>query len=85
MCYMPGISETQPHKKTIPYEVPCIPEEVVGADIFSIKNYTLLCIVDYYSRFPVIKKADSLTADDLVKAAMIVFIELDFQRNSLQM
>ena len=64
------------HCKTachIPYEVPCKPWEVVGADIFSIKDYTLLCIEDYYSKFPNIRKADSLAANDLVKTAKIVF------------
>ena len=39
--------QSQAHKKTIPYDIPCKPWEVVGADIFSINNNTLLCIVDY--------------------------------------
>ena len=30
---------------------------LVCADIFSIDNTTLLSIVDYYSKFPVMKKA----------------------------
>ena len=64
---------TQPLEKTIQYKVPCKLWKVVGADIFSIKNKTLLCIVDYYSKFPLVRKAGSLTADDLVKAAKIVF------------
>ena len=36
--------QTQPHEKTVPYEVPCKPWEKVGADINSIKSYMLLCM-----------------------------------------
>ena len=39
-----------------------------SADISSIGNNTLLCIVDYYSKFPIMK-ADGLSTDDLIRAA----------------
>ena len=39
-----------------PYEVPSKPWEVVGAAIFIINNENLLCTVDYYSKFLVIKR-----------------------------
>ena len=58
--------QTQPHEKLIPHEILCKPWEMVGADIFSINNHVVLCIVDYYSKFPIVKKADGLTADDLI-------------------
>ena len=48
---------------------------VVGTNILFVKNKALLCIVDYYSKSPVVKETNSLAADDLVKAAMIVFTE----------
>ena len=35
----------------------------------------LLCIVDYYSKIPVVKKADGLSAANLNRAAKIVFTE----------
>ena len=41
--------QTQPHGKIMPYDMSHKPWEVVGADIFIIKNNTLLGIVDYYS------------------------------------
>ena len=47
--------QTQPHKEIIPYEVPCKPWEVVGAGIFFVKYYTVLCIVHYYSRIPAVQ------------------------------
>ena len=48
--------KTQPQEKTTSYEVLAKPWEVVGADIFMIKNEIMLCIVDYYSKFLVVKK-----------------------------
>ena len=51
------------------------PWEVVGADIFTVKNITLLYIIDYYSKFPVIKKTDSLLAANLFRVVKIVFAE----------
>ena len=57
--------------KTIPFEVLCQLWDVVGAYICSINNNMLLCIVNDYSKFPIMKKADSLSTDDLIRAAKI--------------
>ena len=57
VCYMPGKSaETWPQEKTILYEVPCKLWKVVGANIYFVKNKRLLCIVHYYSMFPIVRK-----------------------------
>ena len=64
---------TQPHEKTMPYKMAYNPSRVVSADIFSITNNILLCIVNYYSMFPIVKKTGGLLANDLIKAAKIVF------------
>ena len=48
--------QTQPCQKEIPYEMPHKPWEVFDANIFAVKNNTLLCIIDYYSKFPVVKR-----------------------------
>ena len=63
--------QTQPQKKTVPYVLPCKPWEMVG-DIFFVKiEYSVHCrllqLVCYC------KKAKSLAADELLKAAMIVY------------
>ena len=42
-----------------------------------------LCITDNYSKFPIVKKADSLRADDLVRAAKIVFKEDGLPKKNL--
>ena len=72
--------QTQQHENTILYEMPCKPCKVVDADIFSIKNNTLLCTVDYYRRFHIFKKADGLSADNLIRTAKIVFAELELSQ-----
>ena len=46
--------ETQPCEEIKPYHMPHKSWELVGADIFTIKNNALLCIVDYYSKSYVI-------------------------------
>ena len=58
-----------------------MPWEVVGADNSFDKNKTLLCIVDYYSGFPTVKKADSVTDDDLGKQPRLYLQNLDSQEN----
>ena len=40
-----------------------------------IYNKMLLHIVDYYSKFPVVKKVGSHAADDLVQMTKIIFAE----------
>ena len=70
-----GYQHTQPQEKTIPLKLPAKPCKIAGADIFSVNNETLLCIVEYYSNFPVMKRADRLSADDLIIATNVVFTE----------
>ena len=50
-----------------------------------INNNTLLCIVDYFSKFPVMKKADGLSADHLTRAAIIVFTKFGPPKEKFQM
>ena len=59
----------------IPHEFLCKAWEVVSADINVISNTVLLCIVDYYSRSPIVKKVSSLAADDLVQVTKMIFSE----------
>ena len=71
-CYA-TYQQAQPQKKTIPYHTPGKSWEVVGPIFFFDKNKTLLCIGDYHRKFPIVKTAHSLAADDLVQAAKIIF------------
>ena len=53
--------------------------------IFFVTNKILLCIVDYSSKFSIVKMADSLAAADLVKAAKIMFTKLGLPKKLIQM
>ena len=51
---------------------------MVSSDIFMINKKILLCIIDYYSQFPIVKKVGSLGADDLVQMAKIMLAKYQF-------
>ena len=54
--------QTQPKEKIIHHDIPLRPWEVIGADVFHFNNKNYLCIVDYHSKFPVIKRLERLSA-----------------------
>ena len=65
----------QPQEKALHYEILCRNLEVIGADVFMIHSKTLPCIVDYQSKLPIVKKANSLSADNLVQMTKLIFAE----------
>ena len=67
--------QTQPQDEVLHYEIPCTPWEVAGVDVFVVSNKTLLCIVDYHSKFHIVKKVNSLSADDLVQITKLIFAD----------
>ena len=48
---------------------------MLDADMFHINNKNYLCIVDYHSKFQVVKKTEGLLADSLILAFKVVFSE----------
>ena len=71
--------QTQPCEKIIPYEMPQKSWDVISVDIFTVN--TILCTVDYYSKFPIIKKTDGLPAESLIKVVKIVIAEFGLPKN----
>ena len=53
--------QTQPKEKIIHHEIPAKPWEIVGADMFTLYNSNYIFIVDYHSKFPVIKKTKDIS------------------------
>ena len=43
--------------------------------MFQFNNKNYICIVDYHSKFPVIKRIEGLSADNLIDALKIIFAE----------
>ena len=56
--------------------MPEIPWHTVATDLFKLRNSKYLLIVDYYSRFPVLRKLASTTARILIQEMKAVFAEL---------
>ena len=48
---------------------------MVGADIFMVDNKTLLCIVDCYRKFLIVKNVSSPLADDLDQRTKLILTE----------
>ena len=44
----------QPSERIINHEILDKPQEIIGADMFSLYNKHYLCIVDYHTNFQVI-------------------------------
>ena len=65
--------QTQPKEKITHHNIPLRPWEVIGADVFHFKNKHYLCIVDYNSKFPVIKRLEALSADNLINVVKTIF------------
>ena len=67
--------QTQPKEKIIHHKIPLRPWEVLGADVFHFNNKNYLCIVDYHSKFPVVKRMEGLSTENLITTAKVIFAE----------
>ena len=67
--------QMQPKEKIIHHNIPLRPWEVVSADVFHFKNKHYLCIVDYNSKFLVIKRLEGLSAENLINTIKLIFTE----------
>ena len=65
----------QPKEKIIHHDIPLRPWEVLGVDIFHLNNKNYLCIIDYHSKFPVIKRMQGLPAESLIATIKFIFVE----------
>ena len=73
--------QTQPKEQIFQHEIPRKPWEVVGADNFTLHNKNYLCIVDYHSEFPIIKKkVEDLSTESLIVECKIIFQSMDYQQ-----
>ena len=59
----------------IHHDIPVRPWGVIGTDIFTLNNTHYLCVVDYYSKFLIIKKTEDLSAESLILMCKVIFAE----------
>ena len=55
--------QTQAKEKIVHHNIPLRPWEVVRAEVFHFHNKNYLCIVDYNSKFPIIKRLEGFSAE----------------------
>ena len=67
--------QTQLKDKIIHHDIPAKPWEVIGTDMFTLNNKQNISIIDYHSKFPVTKKAEDLSADNLLLTCKVIFAE----------
>ena len=67
--------QSQPKKKTIHHDILLRPWEVLEADVFQLNNQNYLCVVDYHSKFLVIKRMEGLLAESLIATVKIIFVQ----------
>ena len=63
----------QPKEKIIHHDIPLRPWEVISADIFHFNNKNYLCVIDYNSKFAVIKRLEGLSAENLINTIKVIF------------
>ena len=68
-------SRSQQRETLMPHEVPQGPWEKVAVDFFEFQSSQYLLIADYYSRFPVIRRARSTTASATIDTLKQIFSE----------
>ena len=54
------------------------PSKSVGADIFTITKNHYLCIIDYHSKFLVVKYVEGFSADNLIKTCRLYFHNMGY-------
>ena len=67
--------QAQPKEKIIHHEIPLRPWEVLGADVFHFNNKNYICIVDYNSKLPTVKRFEGLSAENLITTVKVIFAE----------
>ena len=62
-------------------DITAMKDKCIIIPFFSTEAYTiptlqaLLCVVDYHSKFPIVKEVNSLPVDDLVEKTKLIFAE----------
>ena len=70
----PEFQKMQPKKRLINNEIPGRPYEVVGTNMFSLYNKNDHCVIDYDSKFPILRNMEGLPAYN-----QILIVEVNFQ------
>ena len=65
----------QPWQMSLGHEIPAFPWTKIATDIFHFKGDSFLFLVDYTSRYPIICKLTSITAQHVIGYLKVIFSE----------
>ena len=57
------------------HEIPSVPWSKVATDIFHFKSKSYLLVVDYTSRFPIVREIKSMSAQHIAEHFRLIFSE----------
>lgn len=66
-------SRSNPREPLMPHEVPQLPWQKIGIDFKSLGTMDFLVVVDYYSKFAVVNKVTTKTADTVISTLRNIF------------
>ena len=69
--------QLQRKEKIIHHDIPLRLWKVLGADVFNSSNKNYGYIVDYHSKFPVVKRLEGLSAENLTATVKVIFAKYD--------
>ena len=72
---MPWFSAKSTKRKIIHHDISGKPWEGIEVDMSTLNNKNYLCIVDYHSKFPIVKKAENMSTDKLILTCIVIFSE----------
>ena len=65
----------QPKEKMVHHDILLRPWDGLGTDVFHFNNKNYLCLVDYHSKFLVVKRMEGLSTENLIPTTKIIFAE----------
>ena len=74
-CVCQKYHNSQQKEPMIPTEIPSRPWKTLSADLFYVQQSWFLIVVDYYSKFPFVKKLQNLTSGAVVNEMKMLFAE----------
>ena len=79
-----GFQQMQPKGNIISPEIPVKPWKVIGAGQFTINNSSVLHVVVYRIKFPIVKLTNRLSADSLYMCDISCLLNTGYQRKLCQ-
>ena len=70
----------QPEEKMIAMKYQTKPWKVISADLFPINNSNFFHAVEYHRKFPIVKRAEKISADSLITCGNVLLAEYGLRK-----